>query len=135
MAHYANGEAVCIGDLVVGTAYNTPGEITGTVVGFVPGQETSNLRVAFVQPVRVYPDAKGNVAFDLNKDQPRMSMMRALAQQGQPIAIPIWGGAGTPVEPPYTVWPCVDYGDTRGFKLIARADPLATVAKPAILEG
>ncbi len=53
MPHYHNGELAKIGDHVGGKGYNVKGPITGIVVGVVEGEESCNLRVAYLRPAAV----------------------------------------------------------------------------------
>lgn len=50
MPHYADGTEAKRGDHVQGKPYNTPHEVTGVVVGVIPGSEACNVRVAFARP-------------------------------------------------------------------------------------
>ena len=98
--HYKDGKAAKLGDLVRGKPYNTAHEVVGTVIGLVPGVDSCNLRVAFVEAVE--PGAT----------PPRMSLGVAA----------MWGGsgAGGASEPPRALYPCADYGETKAFELLAR---------------
>lgn len=50
MPHYSDGTEAKVGDLVKGQPYNTPHEVTGVVVGVIPGSDSCNVRVAFAIP-------------------------------------------------------------------------------------
>lgn len=45
--HYANGREAKVGDPVVGTVYNTPGIVAGTLVSLTPGQDACSAQVAW----------------------------------------------------------------------------------------
>lgn len=107
--HYADGQEVKLGDLVRGKPYNTPHEVVGTVVGGLPESEFCNLRVAFVEAV-----ACDAVAADVERTRPKMATG----------TFAWWPGNGGKMEPRTALWACCDYGDTKGFSLLARAAPL-----------
>lgn len=54
MPHYRDGQEAQIGDLVVGTSYNRDHRtVVGQVTSVTLGQESCNLRVAFVSPLDI----------------------------------------------------------------------------------
>jgi hypothetical protein len=55
MAHYKDGSPARVGDLVKGKPYNTHHEVVGEVVSIIPGTETCNCQVVFVE--RYQPEA------------------------------------------------------------------------------
>jgi hypothetical protein len=56
MPHYKDGSPAQVGDLVKGKPYNTPREVVGEIVSIIPGTESCNCQVAFVE--RVHPEAR-----------------------------------------------------------------------------
>lgn len=113
--HYKDGSEVKLGDLVRGKPYNTEHEVVGEVVGLVPGVDACNLRVAYMEIRRLKRNAAGELVVPLAAlERPRMSLGGAEA----------WAGyQSTPehdLEPPVSIWPCVDYGGSRDFELVTR---------------
>lgn len=47
--HYKDGTLAKIGDHVKGKLYNTPHEVSGTLVSITPGVDSCNAMVAFVE--------------------------------------------------------------------------------------
>lgn len=96
MPHYKDGTAAEVGDLVVGKSYNLNGHtIVGTVLEIIPGAESCNVRVAFVE-VLTRPDssvAGGGITY-------RSSYTADYA--------------------PRVIKPGYDYGETKAFALIYR---------------
>jgi hypothetical protein len=98
MPHYADGTEAQLGDNVKGKPYNTPHEVTGVVVGLVQGSESCNLRVAFTRPFHRTKD------FGIGDE-------RGVYIKGYD---PVMAGVSVTIE--------VDYGETKAFTLIARAE-------------
>lgn len=101
MPHYSDGTTQAkAGDLVIGKTYNLHGRtIVGTVLEVIPGSESCNLRVAFVE-VSSRPDATvsdGALAYSTayDSDVPNSRLI---------------------IKPGY------DYGETKAFRLLGRAD-------------
>lgn len=97
MPHYQDRETEAkVGDLVIGKTYNLHGRtIVGTVLEVIPGMDSCNLRVAFAD-VSTRPDdtaAPNGIVFHPSDSR----LVRSV------------------IKPGY------DYGETKAFKLIARA--------------
>lgn len=50
MAHYKDGKAAALGDIVRGRGYNLPYDVQGVVVGITPGAGSCDIHVAFLRP-------------------------------------------------------------------------------------
>lgn len=98
MPHYRNGVQAKEGDLVFGVTYNLHGRhIVGTMLEIIPGTDSCNCRVAFAD-VSTRPDATvGDTG-----------MVYRSPNRGDYI--------------PRVIKPGFDYGETREFELICRAD-------------
>jgi hypothetical protein len=97
MPHYRDGTTLAkFGDLVVGKTYNLGGRtVVGTVLEVIPGSESCNLRVAFAE-VLSRPDATiGTSGITYSPAYPLKTLI---------------------IKPGY------DYGETKAFDLISRAD-------------
>lgn len=51
--HYKNGREAKVGDPVVGTCFNTPHKVAGTLVSLTPGTDACSAMVGFVEVVEV----------------------------------------------------------------------------------
>jgi hypothetical protein len=101
LPHYSDGTTRAkAGDLVVGKTYNLHGRtIVGTVLEVIQGSDSCNLRVAFVD-VSSRPDATvtdGGIAYSTAYDSDVPNQKRV-------------------IKPGY------DYGETKAFSLLGRAD-------------
>ena len=98
MPHYEDGTQAKNGDLVIGKTYNLHGRtIVGTVLEIIPGSDSCNVRVAFAD-VLTRPDARvGDCGI-------------------------VYGSSHMLDHPRMVIKPAYDYGETKAFKLLARAD-------------
>ena len=101
MPHYADGTPAEVGDLVRGKTYNYATEVVGTVIHISPGTEQCNCQVAFCDV------------------RPAESL---LAAYGGPIGAFVSSVSTGEGVKQVAVVPRVDYGETKAFSLVSRAE-------------
>lgn len=109
MPHYRNGVQAMEGDLVFGKTYNLGGRfIVGTMMEIIPGPENCNCRVAFAE-VLARPDATVGDSGISYQSHDKTGFWRVIK-------------------------PGFDYGETREFDLVSRADG-QKIAAPKLAAG